>query len=527
VVTDPPITVTAGPAFKAVEGTLSAPQTVATFTDPAGYEPNADYSAVINWGDGTTSTGTIRNGAVIGSHRYAEESAADHLNSNPYTITVTVQHEANAPVTVRTTAVVADPQITVTAGPIFRAVEGALSAVQTVATFTDPAGYESNADYTATIAWGDGSTSAGTVSKGVVTGSHKYAEESSPNHTGGAGAYTVTVTVRHEANAPVTVRTAAVVADPAVLGKAVAVSAVEGTPFTSAVTTFTDPGGSEPLSDYSATIAWGDGTTVAGRITFAGGIFTVTGSHTYAEEGSFPVTVTVHHEAAPVVTVSSRARVADAPLTVLAQPGLPLAFQNVTTGTVVVATFRDANPGALVWDFRPTSINWGDGTVSAGTVQLVARAGAGATFRVVGSHTFVRGGTFHPTVLIPDVGGQRAAAVDTVNVATDVSGQVMGGRTPQGGGSLAYVVLVQNASSQNLRGPFQVAFSGLDPRIQLAGASLGGVALSVGKTAAGTPYATIPAGVLTKGGSFNLKVWFSDPLGLPVGYRLKIFADLP
>jgi hypothetical protein len=316
-----------------------------------------------------------------------------------------------------------------------------------------------------------------------------------------------------------------VVSDPAVLGKAVAVSAVEGTPFNSAVATFTDPGGPERLSDYSATIAWGDGTTAAGRVAFAGGVFTVAGSHTYAEEGSFPVSVTVHHEAAPVATVSSRARVADAPLTVLTRPGLPLAFQNVSTGTVVVATFRDANPGAPVGDFRQTSINWGDGTVSAGAVQLVARAGTTATFRVVGSHTYGRGGTFHPIVLIRDVGGQVTAAVDTVNVATDISGQVAAGSTPQGGGTLAYVILIQNAGSTNLRGPFQVAFNGLNPRIRLAGASLGGAALSVGQTSAGTPYATIPAGMLTRGGSFKLKVWFSDPLGLPVAYRLKTFAD--
>jgi hypothetical protein len=213
-------------------------------------------------------------------------------------------------------------------------------------------------------------------------------------------------------------------------------------------------------------------------------------------------------------------------LTVLAQTGLPLAFQNLTTGTVVVATFRDADPGAPVGDFRQTSINWGDGTVSAGTVQLVARAGTTATFRVVGSHTYARGGTFHPIVLIRDVGGQLAVAVDMVNVATDVSGQVGAASIPPSGGTLEYVIQVQGTGGENLRGPLQVAFTGLDPRIQLAGASLGGAALSVGQTAAGTPYATIPAGVLTPGGAFKLKVWFSDPLGLPVAYRLRIFADL-
>ena len=49
------------------------------------------------------------------------------------------------------------------------------------------------------------------------------------------------------------------------------------------VATFTDPGGAEPLGDYSALIDWGDGTAPsAGTITFAGGIYTVQGSHTFA-----------------------------------------------------------------------------------------------------------------------------------------------------------------------------------------------------------------------------------------------------
>ena len=55
-------------------------------------------------------------------------------------------------------------------------------------------------------------------------------------------------------------------------------------------------------------IDWGDGTpTTAGNITVTGGVFTVSGNHTYAEEsaadhpGSNPyaVTVTIGHERPP------------------------------------------------------------------------------------------------------------------------------------------------------------------------------------------------------------------------------------
>ena len=59
----------------------------------------------------------------------------------------------------------------------------------------------------------------------------------------------------------------------------------------------------------------------------------------------------------------------------------------------------------------------------------------------------------------------------------------------------------------------------LDPAMQIV---VGGRA----KDQSAASYVTIPAGVLTRGGSFQLRVRFSDPLGLPVAYRLRIFADL-
>ena len=52
------------------------------------------------------------------------------------------------------------------------------------------------------------------------------------------------------------------------------------------VATFTDPGGAEDLGDYSATIAWGDNSSSPGDISYSGGVFTVSGSHTYVEEAA-------------------------------------------------------------------------------------------------------------------------------------------------------------------------------------------------------------------------------------------------
>jgi hypothetical protein len=60
------------------------------------------------------------------------------------------------------------------------------------------------------------------------------------------------------------------------------------------VATFTDPAG--PGTETVQSIDWGDGTaldTTTGSITWAGTLATVTGTHAFANEGSYAVTVTV------------------------------------------------------------------------------------------------------------------------------------------------------------------------------------------------------------------------------------------
>jgi Ca2+-binding RTX toxin-like protein len=177
----------AGQDITPVEGIDTGSVLIATFTDKGGPEAVADYSADIDWGDGTglkVGAGTITlNGTtfeVRGNHTYAEESAADHPNSTPYQITVTVHHETAADAIINSTATVSDPAVSATGGFTFNAVEGGPSATQTVATFTDPGGAEAIADYSASIDWGDGTLpSSGTIlfAAGVFTvqGSHTYA----------------------------------------------------------------------------------------------------------------------------------------------------------------------------------------------------------------------------------------------------------------------------------------------------------------------------------------------------------------
>ena len=62
--------------------------------------------------------------------------------------------------------------------------------------------------------------------------------------------------------------------------------------------TFTDDDPNGTASDYTATITWGDGNTSSGTISAkvgvgAAGVFTVSGTNTYAEEGTYAVSVTI------------------------------------------------------------------------------------------------------------------------------------------------------------------------------------------------------------------------------------------
>src|SRR5207253_3173108 len=143
-------------------------------------------------------------------------------------------HDGAPSATATSTATVSDPAVSTIGGFSLSAVEGAASASQTVATFTDPGGAEVLGDYSASIDWGDSSSSAGTISlsAGVftVTGSHTYAEE---------GTKTITVTLSHDSAPNAFATSTATIADPAVVVTGVAVSASEGSSFSGSVASFT------------------------------------------------------------------------------------------------------------------------------------------------------------------------------------------------------------------------------------------------------------------------------------------------
>jgi hypothetical protein len=201
----------------------------------------------------------------------------------------------------------------------------------------------------------------------------------------------------------------------------VAVSATEGQPFGGVVTTFSAADAGAAVTDYTAAIAWGDGGTSTGTVSaVAGGGWQVSGTHTYAEEGSYAVAVTVQARGGSGATATSTAAVQDAPL---GSTGLAVWATRGSALSGVVAAFSDANPGAAPGDYAAT-IAWGDGSTSTATVS--ARAGGG--WQLSGTHAYAAAGSYTVTVTIRDEGGSSATATGTATVGksrTDWSGEAV------------------------------------------------------------------------------------------------------
>ena len=180
----------------ATEGT-SFNGKVATFSDPDMGALEGEYSASIDWGDGHTSTGTVSgsNGwfSVSGSHTYNDEV----VGSDTITVTITDTDNSANSATVTDTATVNDANLT--AGSISSPGSVSSQSVSLNAGFTDDnSTTSSTADFTATIDWGDGHTSTGTVGGSggsySVTGPHTYA---------GTGYYTINVDVTDDGGSTV------------------------------------------------------------------------------------------------------------------------------------------------------------------------------------------------------------------------------------------------------------------------------------------------------------------------------------
>lgn len=183
-------------SFEASPGVGLTSQAVATYTDADPRGLPGDFTAQINWGDGTTlTTGTIaRDPSRPGIARYVVTSAHTYQQAGTFPVTVELTGNKGAKTIKRGMAVVsANPMKAL--GTSF-AINGPKATDRVVATFSDAAPGRVS-DYTADINWGDGRISSGSVRRTAndtfqVVGSHTFKDP---------GNFLVTVRVR-KAGAP-------------------------------------------------------------------------------------------------------------------------------------------------------------------------------------------------------------------------------------------------------------------------------------------------------------------------------------
>jgi hypothetical protein len=432
VVVAAPVIIATGTTFPVTPGIpVSTNVVVASFTDTNPIATTTLPTAVIAWGDGTTSAGAViapptNSGSDVftvmplAPHTYLTASA-----SGSFAVTVTITDPSGQTGTAQSTALVTAPLIVAT-GTTFTVTPGSAFS-GTVATFTDTNPTAKTTLPTAVITWGDGTTSAGTVTGPppnsgsdvfTVVGSHTYLT------TSASGSFAVSVTITDPSGQTGTAQSTAVVPGaPTITATGTTFSEPLGIPFSDVtVATFTD---TNPMatamagaSNLTAVIAWGDGTTSAGMVKpppDSSGVFSVTGSHTYtitSPSGSFAVTVTITDPTGQTGTAHSTA-VVTAPViiatgtTFSVTPGPP-GF----SGTV--ASFTDSNPKKTM---TPTAvIAWGDGTTSAGTVTGPDNNGVFTVTASAVPHIYLTSspsGSFPVVVTITDVSGQTATANST------------------------------------------------------------------------------------------------------------------
>ncbi len=164
----------------------------------------------------------------------------------------------------------------------------------------------------------------------------------------------------------------------------VAVTAVATVPFTGAVATFTDADTSVTPAAVTATVDWGDGSAVdpSTTVTESAGIFTVSGTHTYAAGGTFPVTVSITDPHGVTATTVGSAAVSDAP--VVCEPGQQCSDSTSQDGQTTTVQGTSPTGGTLDLSLGTTSIDCGDNKRHAPLMTTVTETGTtGKGFTVV------------------------------------------------------------------------------------------------------------------------------------------------
>ena len=282
-------------------------------------------------------------------------------------------------------------------------------------TFSDPAG-AADGPFTCTVDYGDGTG----PETGTVT---LFACEGPPHVYGDNGSFTVTVVVTDGSGQTGTATTTHEVLNvaPTVAPPAVAPEPSDEGQSAAASTTFADPGTDD--TPFTCTVDYGDGSGILAG-TVAGSVCTGP-SHVYADDGSYLVEVTVTDKDGGTGTAQTLHEVRNVSPTITATANSAAECGETPDGDSVEISVDFSDPGfdsalaGTVEDFTDSTIDWGDGTVEAATVDETPGApGTPTTGTLSGSHVYGDSGIYTVTVTVRDDDG----GLDTATLTALVTG---------------------------------------------------------------------------------------------------------
>lgn len=362
-----------------VDATCSTlPGVAFTFSDDDGAN-DGPFTYTVNWGDGTTSTGTATPGQTITVTR-----STPYAVQGSYNVTVTVTDGGGLPGSATTSVLFECNRPPAPANAVVSS--GTCTALAAVAfDVTDPDG-AADGPWTYTIAWGDESTptTASVSSLSRVSATHAYAV---------SGTYTVTVTLADRRGlSAVSTKSISYECSRPPVPAVVARSA--GTCSTVPALTFavSDDDGAVD-GPWSYEVSWGDGSaTTTGTTALATNVLV---SHGYAVSGSYTVTVkaTDRRGQSGTTTTELAYECSRAPTPIVST------LVNGTCSTTPSVTFSVADLDGAIdapWAYE---VDWGDG--SAAQSGSVAAVGTDVKLQ----HAYAVSGTYTVTVRATDKRG--------------------------------------------------------------------------------------------------------------------------
>ncbi|MCC7476219.1 MAG: hypothetical protein IT425_12555 [Pirellulales bacterium] len=426
-----------------LSGTNGAPP-LGLFIDPGLLDT---HTATVNWGDGSaTENATIFQGlgagALGGSHTYADDGI--------YTVTVSVADGDGGSDTKTFHVAVGNvaPFADLTGPSMVN--EGSLNSWM-IGPVIDP-----GADTVSQVVvhWGDGNTDSFTPLQLAGQGgmvSHLYAD--------GDANRTITIDLVDEDGSFLAVDSLNVMVKnvpPSLVvplaqnvfeGDLLDLSGTNGAP---PLGLFIDPG---LLDTHIATVYWGDGSATENATIIQGiGAGALGGTHVYADDGVYQVTVTVTDNNGGSDSKSFLVTVANKNPVVLT----PRGDQNMVEGDTIsfgdLATFTDAgfdnanntNPfqppavGDPLAESFTYDIDWGDGTGAITGMTLAdtnGGPGVPSSGTIAGSHTYADDGVYQVTVTVYDDNGgigTKSFFVTVNNVAPSLTDTAPGNTVAEG-----------------------------------------------------------------------------------------------